>query len=142
MHIKFVHPDACLGCELSVLDAEGISEIQMQAAKLMGALALMAGSTVAGAQEWGDARQGLRYAQKMCAECHAVSARQPRSPLPDAPPFQAIANTPGMTGTALAVWFRTSHPVLPKTMPNLVIEDDDMDNVIAYILSLRGRRAQ
>jgi hypothetical protein len=47
-----------------------------------------------------------------------------------------------MTGTALAVWFRTSHPVLPKTMPNLVIEDDDMDNVIAYILSLRGRRAQ
>jgi mono/diheme cytochrome c family protein len=127
---------------LSVLDAEAISEIQMQAAKLMGALALMAGSTVAGAQDWGDARQGLRYAQKMCAECHAVSARQPRSPLPDAPSFQAIANTPGMTGTALAVWFRTSHPVLPKTMPNLVIEDDDMDNVIAYILSLRGRRAQ
>jgi hypothetical protein len=47
-----------------------------------------------------------------------------------------------MTGTALAVWFRTSHPVLPKTMPNLVIEDDDMDNVIAYILSLHGHRAQ
>ncbi len=47
-----------------------------------------------------------------------------------------------LSRTALAVWFRTSHPLLPKTMPNLVIEDDDMDNVIAYILSLRGRRAQ
>ena len=71
----------------------------MQVAKLMGALALMAGSTVAGAQDWGDARQGLRYAQKMCAECHAVSARQPRSPVPDAPPFQAIANTPSCCGS-------------------------------------------
>jgi mono/diheme cytochrome c family protein len=111
----------------------------MQAMKLVRALALMAGSTVAGAQDWGDARQGLEYAQKMCAECHAVSEWQARSPVPDAPPFKAIANTPGMTGTALVVWFRTSHPLLPKTMPNLVIEDDDLDNVIAYILSLRNR---
>jgi hypothetical protein len=64
---------------------------------------------------------------------------------PNATPYQPgnrDRRYPGMTGTALAVWFRTSHPVLPKTMPNLVIEDDDMDNVIAYILSLRGRGAQ
>jgi mono/diheme cytochrome c family protein len=127
---------------LSLLDAEAIGEVQMQAVKLMGALALMAGSTVASAQEWGDARQGLRYAQKMCSECHAVLPGQLRSPVPDAPPFKAIANTPGMTGTALTVWFRTSHPLLPKTMPNLVIDDDDLDNVIAYILSLRNRRTQ
>lgn len=124
----------------SLFDAESVSEVRMQVVKLMGALALMAGPTVAGAQDGGDAREGLRYAQKMCAECHAVSAGEPRSPVADAPPFKAIANTPGMTGTALVVWFRTSHPLLPKTMPNLVIEDDDMDNVIAYILSLRDKR--
>jgi mono/diheme cytochrome c family protein len=112
----------------------------MQAVKLLGALALIAGSTVAAAQEWGDARKGLSYAQKMCAECHAVSARQARSPAADAPSFEAIANTPGMTATALIVWFRSSHPLLPKTMPNLVIEDDDMDNVVAYILSLRNKK--
>jgi hypothetical protein len=47
-----------------------------------------------------------------------------------------------MTAMALTVWFRSSHPNIPKRMPNLIIEDEDMDNVIAYILSLRDRRAQ
>ena len=40
-----------------------------------------------------------------------------------------------MTGTALAVWMQTSHP----TMPNIIVEKNDMLNVIAYILSLKGR---
>jgi hypothetical protein len=46
-----------------------------------------------------------------------------------------LANTPGMTVTALTVWSRTTHP----TMPNLAIEPTDMGNLIAYILSLRDR---
>jgi hypothetical protein len=58
------------------------------------------------------------------------------SPDQHAPTFAAIAETPGMTGTALAVWFRTSHP----TMPNLVIQEQDMEDVIAYILSLRTKK--
>jgi hypothetical protein len=33
-----------------------------------------------------------------------------------------LANTPGMTVTALTVWSRTTHP----TMPNLAIEPTDM----------------
>ena len=47
--------------------------------------------------------------------------------------FKAIANTPGMTPTALAVWFQTSHP----TMPNFILAPEDRDDVIAYIVSLR-----
>jgi hypothetical protein len=39
-----------------------------------------------------------------------------------------------MTGTALAVWFRTPHP----TMPNFIFAPADRDNLIAYILSLRN----
>jgi hypothetical protein len=38
-----------------------------------------------------------------------------------------------MTATALTVWLTTSHP----TMPNIVIEPNDMDNVVAFILSLK-----
>ena len=38
-----------------------------------------------------------------------------------------------MTGIALTVWLTTSHP----TMPNIIVEPPDMDNVIAYILSLK-----
>jgi hypothetical protein len=38
-----------------------------------------------------------------------------------------------MTATALRAALNTSH----RTMPNLVIKDDDADSIIAYILSLR-----
>jgi hypothetical protein len=44
-----------------------------------------------------------------------------------------VANTTGMTATALAVWLTTSHP----TMPNMVLDPQDRDNVIAYIISLK-----
>lgn len=88
------------------------------------------------AVELGSPQAGRTYAQKYCTECHEVEAGATFSPNPDAPSFQEVADTPGMTARALAVWFRTSHP----TMPNLIIPPDDMDNVIAYILSLRAQR--
>jgi mono/diheme cytochrome c family protein len=109
----------------------------MHATKRLGLLALLAAAAAgspAAAQEVGDARKGLAFAQKFCAECHAVA---PGQPVPAAaPPFRAIANTPGMTGLALAVFLRTPH----RNMPNLIISDRDRDNVIAYILSLRDKR--
>jgi mono/diheme cytochrome c family protein len=80
----------------------------------------------------GDPQAGAAYAKKVCAQCHATE-RSEASPEPTAPPFQDVANTPGMTGTALRVWLSTSHP----TMPNIIVEPQDMANVIAYILSLR-----
>jgi len=90
-------------------------------------------ATVAQAQEAGDAKAGLTYAQQVCTQCHAVLANEQLSPLPQAPTFQAAADTPGMTATALAVWLQSSHP----TMPNIVLAPKDRDNVIAYILSLK-----
>ena len=79
-----------------------------------------------------DAAAGEAYAEKVCAQCHAIHPSGV-SPELTAPPFKDVANTPGMTDTALRVWLSTSHP----TMPNIVIEPEDMDNVIAYILSLK-----
>jgi len=83
----------------------------------------------------GDASKGLNFAQNICSACHNVLWTETPSPNERAPPFKRIANTPGMSITALTVWSRTSHP----TMPNLVIGPEDMDDLIAYILSLRGR---
>ena len=91
---------------------------------------------IAEAVDIGDARKGLAYAQSVCATCHNISRSDENSPNPRAPPFKKIANTPGMTVTALTVWSRTVHP----TMPNLVIHPDDMDNLIAYILGMRDRK--
>jgi mono/diheme cytochrome c family protein len=110
----------------------GSGEAHMQAAKILVTLVLVAGTTAAGAQEVGDARKGLRFAERVCAECHAVKAGQ--YPVPAAgPTFKTIANTPGMTAMALTVFFRTSH----RDMPNLVLSESDRDDVIAYILSLK-----
>ena len=44
-----------------------------------------------------------------------------------------MATTPGMTHRALAVWLQSSH----ENMPNLMVPQDDRDDVIAYILSLK-----
>jgi mono/diheme cytochrome c family protein len=88
------------------------------------------------AEESGNVRDGLRFAQSVCAECHAVRDGERASPNAQAPTFTTVANTPGMNAMALEVWFQTPHP----TMPNLKFSNQESDNVIAYILSLRKRQ--
>ena len=104
--------------------------------RLLGAIfvftALTGLSLSAGAQHAGDPGAGAAYAKKYCTKCHAID-RTHTSPKIKAPPFRDVANTKGMTATALTVWLTTSHP----TMPNIVIEPNDMDNVVAFILSLK-----
>jgi mono/diheme cytochrome c family protein len=81
-----------------------------------------------------DIKAGAVYAGKVCAACHAVLANEQISPLPQAPNFQSVADTPGMTELALTVWLQSSHP----TMPNIILEQDDLRNVVAYIRSLKS----
>ena len=57
-----------------------------------------------------------------------------RHPEHTAPRWKDVANTSGMTATALRVWLQSSHP----TMPNIILEPNDMSNVVAYILSLKN----
>ena len=95
-------------------------------------VSFICGVTASAEAQTGDLQAGAAYAEKVCAQCHATE-RSEASPEPTAPPFEDVANTPGMTGTALRVWLSTSHP----TMPNIIVEPQNMDNVIAYILSLR-----
>ena len=98
----------------------------------LGLLAAASGRLLA--QEDGDPRRGRTLAREVCAVCHAVEKGR-SSPNPDAPTFEAIASVHGMSIRALAVALRTPH----RTMPNLVLEGDELNNIIAYILSLKGR---
>ena len=99
-------------------------------------LCLLFGGMASPAQtQTADPAAGEAYAEKVCAQCHAIHPSG-LSPEPTAPPFKKVANTPGMTDTALRVWLTTSHP----TMPNIVVDPQDMDNVIAYILSLKEQQ--
>jgi mono/diheme cytochrome c family protein len=87
------------------------------------------------AEEMGSPQRGLAYAEANCASCHAVAAGAAVSPLPEAPAFQTVANTPGMTGLALRVWLQSGH----ETMPHLMVEPEHADDVWAYIDSLKQR---
>lgn len=108
----------------------------MQLFKLAAICSCLLGTSLANAQQTGDERRGLIYAQRQCSNCHAVQAGQARSPLAGLATFKEIANTPGMTPMALVVWFQSPHP----NMPNLILDPADRDDVIAYIVSLRDRK--
>jgi len=101
----------------------------------LAAVTLLAGTWLApaAAQNIGDPRLGRTLARDVCATCHGVNAGAAGSPVPEAPTFETIARTPGMSEIALNVALHTSH----RRMPNLVLTAPEVRNVIAYILSLK-----
>ena len=81
-----------------------------------------------------EIQKGRQLALDVCAACHEVLAGQAQSPGAEAPSFEAIAATPGMTAAALNVWLTAhDHP----TMPNIVLSQANVQEVSAYLLSLR-----
>ena len=106
-----------------------LGRIAFTAAMMLGLVA------TANAQD-ADPAAGKTYAEQVCAQCHAVQAGEDLSSAAGATPFQEVANTPGMTEYALSVWLQSSHP----TMPNIVLEQDELRNVVAYIRSLDNRQ--
>jgi mono/diheme cytochrome c family protein len=85
------------------------------------------------AQAPGDPTKGHQYVQQICSECHNTEKGQRPSPNGQAPNFETIAKTPGLTAIALTAALRTPH----RTMPNIIIADDDLRNVAAYVLTLQ-----
>ena len=101
----------------------------MRFAAILGLVAAFAASACA---QDGDVRAGRAYAQGVCARCHDIEDGL-LSPNPKAPPFGTIVNTPGVTGAALNTILRTPH----RDMPDLILPKQDLENVIAYILTLK-----
>ena len=96
------------------------------------AAALTATAFSVNAQD-GDVAAGRTFAREACITCHVV---EPTNVSPRVvaigPNFQDVANTKGMTATALRVFLTTSHP----KMPNLILTPEQITDVSAYILSL------
>ncbi len=85
------------------------------------------------AQQQPDARIGERLARQWCASCHLVAADQ-RAPAPDtAPPFASIAARPSATPGALRTIIQMPYP----RMPQIALTRDELEHVIAYIVSLK-----
>lgn len=78
--------------------------------------------------------RGRILAQQWCAQCHGVRPNE-ASIEPTAPSFSAIAREGSATEYALRVFLRTPHP----TMPNFILQPEDIDDLVSYIVSLREK---
>jgi cytochrome c len=93
-------------------------------------LRVQAASGAAAGQE--AASRGHSLAQAWCSSCHAVEKFA--IPLEQrAPAFTAIAAMKSMTPLAIRVFLQSSH----EPMPNFILKKQDIDDLTAYITSLK-----
>ena len=82
----------------------------------------------------GDPAAGLEFARKNCSECHDVEREYDEMTAFYGPAFVDIADHPTTNEMSLKVFLRSTH----AEMPDFILSDSDRDNVISYILSLKG----
>ncbi|WP_170979334.1 cytochrome c [Roseomonas sp. HF4] len=95
---------------------------------------MMAAALPAMAQpEPGDPRAGQRLAATWCASCHQIAPGGPGPANDVAPAFRSIAQMASTTSMSLRVFLQTPHP----NMPDYRLSRDQMDDLVAYILTLK-----
>lgn len=82
-----------------------------------------------------DVAAGKEVAQRWCANCHLVAPGQASATSDSVPTFMAIAARPNVSMDGLRAFLADPH----GRMPPLVLSRADIDNLSAYILSLRAR---
>ena len=82
----------------------------------------------------GNPESGLKLARIQCSECHYVEAQWADLQVMFAPDFIDIADSEH-TALSLAAYLRTPH----STMPNIILTDEEREDIIAYIISLKNR---
>ena len=96
------------------------------------ASALIAAASANAQQLAGDVAAGRRLAETVCSVCHRIDNRSgPREG--SGPSFADIARMPSTTPLAIGVFLQSSH----KNMPNLILNQTEIDDVRSFILSLR-----
>ena len=86
---------------------------------------------------WADAAEsGLAIAERHCARCHAIAGPGP-SPVAAAPAFSGIGRSLKIDdlAEALAEGILTGHG--PVEMPEIVLEPDEIDALLAYLHSVQ-----
>ncbi|MCX7379973.1 MAG: cytochrome c [Alphaproteobacteria bacterium] len=99
---------------------------------LLAALAALPAVAQPASQPAGDIPAGRAIAQTWCANCHAVeiTAQQTADGVPS---FPAVARMASTTQLSLHAFLQTPH----QRMPNFQLSRQQIDDVAAYILSLK-----
>lgn len=88
--------------------------------------------------------RGEHVARLVCSACHVVARDQEYPPIlrETTPSFVDIANRPGVSAQSLQHFITNTHwdaEKIPMTMPNPMLNKNDVQAVAQYILSLRTR---
>lgn len=78
---------------------------------------------------------GENLAARWCSQCHAVKPNQV-STNPEAPPFGDVAARSSSTDYTLRVFLNIQH----VNMPNFILQPDDADALVHYIMSMKPKR--
>ena len=100
-----------------------------------GCAAALAGTSRPSASARQVAR-GLAFATSHCSACHAVTPGG-ISPDPEAPPWEAVVNVPGLTLATLRTFLRDSHNY-PMAM-NFTVERTQINDLAVYMMTLKQR---
>ena len=98
----------------------------------LAAMVLVLASPAPAPAETGDAGRGSALAERWCAKCHAIAPGR-QGPEPGIPSFMRMAAEPENTRSALRQFITIPH----FEMPPQTLTTAEIDDVIAYILSLR-----
>ncbi|MGF1621572.1 MAG: c-type cytochrome [Rhodomicrobiaceae bacterium] len=93
-------------------------------------------AATAGNAQAADTAQGRDLAQKLCVNCHIIEHGGEQDQVTvGVPTFMAIANEGEQTKSKLRSFMRHPHP----PMPSVELSEHQLDNIVAYILSLKDR---
>jgi mono/diheme cytochrome c family protein len=87
------------------------------------------------AQENGDVTEGRHLAGMYCSSCHIITPSAQAAGSNRVPTFSAIARRPSTTPASLRGSLLRPHPAIA----NLQATPDELRDLIAFILSLRGQ---
>jgi mono/diheme cytochrome c family protein len=97
------------------------------------AAALLLSSAAAAQDDAAIIEAGHNLALEHCADCHVVSDIDGPPDIDGVPTFRAVAADPAVTASALKAFLATPH----VEMPNLMLSDQESDDIVAYIMSLK-----
>jgi mono/diheme cytochrome c family protein len=100
---------------------------------LLVTIVLAAWGCPARAQEVGDVAAGRHLAETWCGSCHVAGPESARGVSNGVPTFAGIAAMKSTTTLSLRAFLQTPH----ARMPDLHLSRDEIDDIAAYILSLR-----
>ena len=84
---------------------------------------------------------GRQFAHRVCGACHVVTQQRDELPVlaPPGPSFAALAQRPSLTEQALREFLGANHRGMGphEAMPNPRLADYQIDEIVAYMMSLK-----